>query len=339
MPCSASKRSRSVRAVTIAHPGGPEVLTVSEVPDPVAQPHELVIAVEAAGVSRADAMQREGRYPPPPGASPVPGLEVAGIVLTCGADVTGWSAGDRVCALVNGGGYATRAIAAAGQVLPIPPGWTAVEAATLPENYFTVWDNVFTRARLRSGETLLVHGGGSGIGTTAILLARAFGARVIATAGSPDKCAACVELGASAAIDYRSADFVAETLRLTAGRGADVILDIVGGDYVRRDVEALALDGRIACIATAAGSEAVIHLPRLMQKRGAILASSLRPRSDAEKAAIAQSLREHVWPKLEQRNPLRPVVDRVFPLERVQDAHRRLDSGAHFGKIVLTAGG
>ena len=325
-----------MRAVTVTHPGGPDALEIVELPDPVVRSHEVLIGVEAAGVSRADSMQRQGRYPPPPGASPVPGLEVAGTVLACGADVTVWRAGDRVCALVNGGGYATRAVAAAGQVLPIPAGWSAVEAATLPENYFTVWDNVFTRARLRAGETILVHGGGSGIGTAAIVLARAFGATVLATAGTPQKCAACVQLGAFAAIDYRTSDFVAETMRLTGGRGASVILDIVGGGYIGRDIEALALDGRIVCLATAGGSEATISLPRLMHRRGTILASSLRPRSDAEKAAIAQSLRDQVWPKLAARDPLRPVVDSVFAFERVQDAHRRLDSGAHFGKIVLS---
>lgn len=328
-----------MRAIIIAEPVGPEVLRLVELPDPLVRAGEVSIAVEAAGVSRADAMQRKGAYPPPPGHSQIPGLEVAGTILECGAGVTQWKKGDRVCALVNGGGYATRAVAPAGQVLPVPDGWSAVEAATLPENYFTVWDNVFARARLRAGETILVHGGSSGIGTTAIMLSVAFGARAIATAGSPQKCAACTSIGAIEAIDYRRSEFVEETLRITGGAGANVVLDIVGGDYVRRDIAALALDGRIVCIATGGGAEVTFALPALMQKRGAILASSLRPRTDAEKAAIADDLRAHVWPKLAARDPLRPIVDSTFPLERAADAHRRLESSSHIGKIVLTAGG
>lgn len=327
-----------MQAIEISHPGGPDVLRLAELPDPSPGAHDVLIAVEAAGVSRADAMQRKGVYPPPPGASPVPGLEVAGTVLAWGSGVTGWKKGDRVCALVNGGGYASKAVAAEGQVLPVPDGWSTIEAATLPENYFTVWDNVFTRARLRAGETILVHGGSSGIGTTAIMLAIAFGARAIATAGSAAKCAACTAIGASAAIDYRSADFVSETLRVTGGTGADVILDIVGGDYVRRDIEALALDGRIVCIATSGGTDVTFALPALMRKRGAIFASSLRPRTDAEKAAIAQGLLAHVWPKLPARNPIRPLIDSTFPLERAADAHRRLESSEHIGKIILSVG-
>ncbi|HEY1655770.1 MAG TPA: NAD(P)H-quinone oxidoreductase [Candidatus Tumulicola sp.] len=324
-----------MKYVTYDAPGDPDVLRVAEGGTPPPQSGEVSIAVEAAGVSRADSMQRRGLYPPPAGASPILGLEVAGRIRELGPDATQWKVGDRVCALCNGGGYAEAVSVAEGQVLPIPAGWSAIEAATLPENAFTVYDNVFTRARLQPGETLLVHGGSSGIGTTAIMFATALGSDAIATAGTPEKCAACVRLGARAAIDYRTTDFVEETLRLTSGRGADVVLDIVGGDYPARDLRCLAADGRIACIAVAGGRESTIDLGRLIQKRATILGSSLRPRTAQQKAAIARALRDRVWPLLAQRAPIVPVVDAVYPFARAGDAHRRLESGEHVGKIVL----
>jgi putative PIG3 family NAD(P)H quinone oxidoreductase len=286
-----------------------------------------VIAVKAAGISRADAMQRQGLYPPPHGASDIPGLEVAGIEEATGA---------RVCALLTGGGYAEYVAAPREQVLPIPENWSFTEAATLPENMFTVYDNVFTRARLRQGERILVHGGSSGIGTTAIMLAKTFGASFIAaTAGTPEKCEACLKLGADLAINYREEDFVEAIRKATGGAGVDVILDIVGGDYIGRDLDALAPDGRIACIATPRGRVAEINLGLLLQRRAAIAGSSLRARSVDQKGAIAQQLLERVWPLLPVRDPIRPVVDSTFPFEQAEAAHRRLEQSAHIGKIVL----
>ena len=263
-----------MRYVTVASPGGPEVLSVAQTDAPETGPGEVLIAVEAAGISRADVMQRQGKYPPPAGASPILGLEVAGTIDACGDGVTRWHAGDRVCALTNGGGYAEFVAVPQGQVLPIPEGWTFVEAATLPENAFTVYNNLFERARLRADESVLVHGGTSGIGTTAIQFAKAANATVYATAGTPAKCAACVALGATAAIDYRTVDFVAEIERLTSGRGVDVVLDIVGGDYVVRDLQALALDGRVVSIATPRGRHIELDLGLLFAKRAALMASS-----------------------------------------------------------------
>ena len=294
------------------------------------------IAVEAAGISRADVWQRRGLYPPPAGASPILGLSVAGSIVETGAGVTRWRTGERVCALCNGGGYAERVAVAQGQVLPIPQGWSAVEAATLPENAFTVYDNVFTRAGLRAGETLLVHGGSGGIGSTAIMFATALGSVVVATAGSEAKLRACSGFGARAAIDYRTQDFVAEVLRFTGGRGADVVLDVVGGDYIARDLQCLALDGRVACIATQRGRSAEIDLGVMLHKRATILGSSLRPRTGAQKAAIARRLRERIWPLLPQRRAIVPAVDSSYPLERASEAHARLESGANVGTIVLT---
>ena len=299
-------------------------------------PDDVLIAVEASGVTHADVMQRAGRYPPPPGASAILGLEVAGTIARVGERVTRWRAGDRVCALTNGGGYAELVAVPQGQVLPIPPGWSAIEAATLPENAFTVYDSMVTRARLKSGETALVHGGTSGIGSTAIMFARALGASAIASAGNDAKCAACIRLGAIAAINYRTHDFVAETLRLTGARGVDVVVDIVGGNYVARDLECLAPDGRIACLATQGGKVAEIDLGRLFAKRAAIFGSSLRPRTGAQKAAIADKLRAEIWPLLPKRDPIVPLVDSVYPFERAAEAHARLESSAHIGKIVLT---
>lgn len=315
--------------------GGPEVLHVAQGDAPLPQPGEVQIAVEAAGVSRADVLQRKGLYPPPPGASPTLGLDVAGTISACGEGVFAWKAGDRVCALLSGGGYAEYACAPEGQVLPIPDGWTAVEAATLPENGFTVFDNMITRARLCDGESVLVHGGTGGIGSTAIMFARAAGARAIATAGSPEKCEASLRIGAVAAIDYTKTDFVAETLRLTQGRGADVVVDVVFGSYLMRNIAALALDGRIACIAPQGGAEAELVAGELMRKRGTILATSLRPRTPQEKKAIADALRERIWPLLPKRDPIRPLIDCVFPFEEAAQAHRRMEAGEHVGKIVL----
>jgi NADPH2:quinone reductase len=262
-------------------------------------------------------------------------LEVAGTIAACGKDVTRWHPGDEVCALTNGGGYAEFVAVPQGQVLPIPHGWTFVEAATLPENAFTVYDNLFERGRLRAGESVLVHGGSSGIGTTAIQFAKALDATVYATAGTPAKCAACVALGATAAIDYRKDDFVTEIARLTSGRGVDVVLDIVGGDYIARDLQALALDGRIVSVAMPRGRRIELDLGALFAKRAAIMASSLRPRSAKEKAGIARRLEERIWPLI-ARGAIRPVVDSVYPFERVADAHARMEESAHVGKIVLT---
>jgi NADPH2:quinone reductase len=324
-----------MRYVAFDVPGGPDVLKVAQTQTPRAGPEEVLIAVEAAGVSHADAMQRQGRYPPPPGSSPILGLEVAGTIAAIGGRVTEWKAGDRVCALTNGGGYAEYVAVPHGQVLPIPQGWSALEAATLPENAFTVYDNLVTRARVKTGETVLAHGGTSGIGSTAIMFARALGATAIATAGTLEKCAACLALGASHAIDYRTQDFVAEIERITAGHGVDVVIDIVGGDYIGRNIAALALDGRNVCLAMPRGRIVELDLGRLVAKRGTILASSLRPRSSGEKAAIARALRDQIWPLLPKRDPIRPVVDSVYPFERAAEAHARLEASAHIGKIVL----
>lgn len=324
-----------MRYIAFERHGGPDVLCVGEIETPKPRAHEVLIAVEAAGVTHADLMQRQGNYPPPPDASPILGLEVAGSISAVGPEVRHWRVGDRVCALTNGGGYAEYVAVPQGQVLPLPEGWSMVEAATLPENAFTVYDNMVTRARLRAGETVLVHGGTSGIGTTALMFAEALGARAIATAGSDAKCAAALKLGAIEAINYRTHDFVAEVLRITQGHGVDVVVDIVGGEYIGRDLKCLALDGRIACVATPLGRIAEIDLGRLFIKRGTILGSSLRPRSAEQKAAIAHALREHIWPLLPRRDPIVPVIDSVYPFEKAADAHARLESSEHIGKIVL----
>ena len=327
-----------VKYVAFTSPGAPEVLHVAEGPKPAPARGEVLIAVEAAGVCRADVLQRAGQYPPPPGASPVLGLEVAGTIAAVGESVDGFAVGDRVCALCNGGGYAEFVAAPASQVLPLPPTWSFIEGAGLPENAFTVYDNVITRGRLRAGETLLVHGGTSGIGSLAIMVARAIGARAIATAGSKKKCDACLEFGADAAIDYRERDFVEAALEATNGRGVDVVLDIVGGEYIDRDLQALALDGRIACIATAGGTSAQIDLRRLLQKRATLLGSSLRPRTTEQKAAIAAVLRRELWPLLDARDPIAPILDSVFAFSDAAKAHARLESSEHIGKIVLVPG-
>jgi len=323
-------------AIEFTHPGPPDVLHLAEQPEPRLQAGEVLIRVEAAGVSRADVLQRQGKYPPPPGASPVLGLDVAGVIAKCGSGVTNCKPGDRVCALVNGGGYAELCAVAATQVLPIPEGWSAVEAATLPENLFTVFDNISTRARLAAGETLLMHGGTSGIGSMAIMLARALGAVPYATAGSDEKCEAAKKIGAEKAINYRTQDFVKVIKEFTSDRGVDVIGDIVGGDYLARNIDALAREGRLALIATLGGAEGNLPIGRLMQKRGTIVASTLRPRTAAEKGAITQRLLTQIWPLLPAKRFIRPVIDSTYALTEAQKAHERMESGDHVGKIVLT---
>lgn len=322
-------------AIAIEKPGGPEVLVAHEIARPEPGQGEVLIRVEAAGVNRPDTIQRMGFYAPPPGAPDTPGLEVAGEVVATGPGVTAWKIGDRVCALVGGGGYAAYCIAHESHALPIPQGFSAIEAAALPETFFTVWTNVFERAGLKGGETLLIHGGSSGIGTTAIQLGRLFGARVFTTAGSAEKCAACVSLGAEAAINYREQDFVAETKRLTSGRGVDVILDMVGGDYIARNIQAAAQDGRIVSIAFLNGSTAEINFMPMMLKRLTLTGSTLRPRSIEEKASIARTLREKVWPLLDAGR-VKPRIDATFPLTEASKAHELMEKSSHIGKIVLT---
>ena len=323
---------RSMACIEIASPGGPEVLRLAERALPEAAPGEVLIAVAAAGVNHADLMQRRGHYPPPPGASDVPGLEVAGTVARLGDGIDGLRVGDSVCALLAGGGYAAYCAAPAGQVLPVPDGLDMIAAAALPEAVFTVWTNLFDRARLAAGERLLVHGGTSGIGVTAIQLARAFGARVFATAGSAEKCAACERLGAERAIDYREADFVAEIAALTGE--VDVILDMVGGDYLARNLELLAPEGRLVQIAFMAGAKVEVDLMTVMRKRLTITGSTLRARAVEDKAAIARAVRSAVWPLIEA-GAIAPVIDSVFPLAEAAEAHRRMEAGGHIGKIVL----
>ncbi|MBX3634362.1 MAG: NAD(P)H-quinone oxidoreductase [Rubrivivax sp.] len=326
-----------MRAVEITSYGGPEVLRETQRPEPVAAAGELLIAVQASGVNRPDVLQRKGLYPMPPGVSDLPGLEIAGTVAGGAPEdlaAAGLAIGDAVCALVAGGGYAERCVAPAGQCLPVPRGLTMVEAASLPETFFTVWQNVFTIARLQPGETLLVQGGSSGIGVTAIQLAKALGSQVIVTAGSDEKCAACVAIGADHAINYRTQDFAAETKRLTGGRGADVVLDMVGGAYIEREVQCLAEDGRLALIAVQGGTDARFDAGLVLRKRLAITGSTLRPRSVAYKTALARELRERVWPLLEAGR-VRPVIHQVFPAAKAADAHALMESSTHVGKIVL----
>lgn len=321
-------------AVEIREPGPPQVLRAVQRPVPEPQAQEVLIHVAAAGVNRPDVLQRKGAYAPPPGITDIPGLEVAGEVVRLGEGVRTLHLGDRVCALVAGGGYAQYVSAPEVQCLPVPATLSMEEAAVLPETFFTVWHNVFERARLQSGETLLVHGGSSGIGTTAILLGKAFGARVFTTAGNAAKCAACLELGADLAINYHEGDFVEATLRASDGKGADVILDMVGGAYLARDAAAAALEGRIALIATQGGVKSELDLRTLMQKRLTITASTLRAQPIANKGRIAQALRERVWP-LFASGQLKPLIHARFPLSDAAGAHRLMESGAHIGKIVL----
>ena len=322
-------------AIEISTPGGPEVLIPAERPRPACGPGEVIIKVAAAGVNRPDVVQRLGHYPPPPGASDIPGLEVAGTVDEIAADVTNWRRGDAACALVSGGGYAEYCAVPAPQCLPVPRGIDLVHAAAIPETTFTVWTNVFERGRLQKGETLLVHGGSSGIGTTAIQLARTFGARVLTTAGSNEKCAACEALGAERAINYRTTDFVAAVREATDGRGADVILDIVGGDYLQRNIDTLARDGRLVHIGQLGGAKAQINLGPVLRNRLTITGSTLRPRSVAEKGAIARELLKHVWPVFES-GAVKVIVDKTFPLALAADAHRLMEASTHIGKLVLT---
>ncbi|MFD0666510.1 NAD(P)H-quinone oxidoreductase [Ramlibacter sp. MAHUQ-53] len=327
-----------MKAVEITTPGAPEVLRLGERPMPVAGAGEVLVRVAASGVNRPDVLQRTGNYPVPPGASDIPGLEFAGVIE--GGDAAAMAAaglkvGDRVCALVAGGGYAEYCVAPVGQCLPVPAGLSDVEAASLPETFFTVWSNVFDRARLQAGETLLVQGGSSGIGVTAIQMAKALGATVIVTAGSDDKCAACLKLGADHAINYKTQDFVAEAKRLTGGAGVNVILDMVAGSYVAREVEALAEDGRLVIIAVQGGTKAEFNAGLVLRRRLAITGSTLRPRPVAFKAAIAQSLREKVWPLLAS-GAIKPVIHSTFPAASAAQAHALMESNQHIGKIVLT---
>ena len=324
----------TMRVVEVTEPGPPGVLRVGARPTPSPGPGEVLIHVAAAGVNRADTMQREGRYPPPPGASDVPGLEVSGTVAAAGEGVTDLSAGDEVCALLAGGGYAEYCLAPAVQCLPLPARASLVEAAALPEAYATVWTNVIDRGRLKEGETLLVHGGSSGIGTAAIQLARRFGARVFATAGTPAKCAACVELGAERGIDYRAEDFAAALREATGGRGVDLILDVVGGAYLERNVASLAVEGRLVIIGLMEGARAELDLARLMSRRLTVTGSTLRARAVEEKAAIVAALRARVWPRF-AAGELRPIVHASYPLAAAAEAHRVMESSVHVGKLLL----
>jgi putative PIG3 family NAD(P)H quinone oxidoreductase len=324
----------TMTAIEIREPGGPEVLVPVSRPVPAPGPGEVLIKVAAAGVNRPDVLQRKGGYPPPPGASDIPGLELAGQVVALGADAGRWALGDRVTALVAGGGYAQYCTAPAVQCLPVPEGLDLAEAAALPETFFTVWSNVFDRGGLQAGEFFLVHGGSSGIGTTAIQLARAFGARVFATAGSAEKCRACEDLGAERAINYREEDFV-EVVKTATGGGVNVILDMVGGDYIQRDIKALAPDGRLVFIAFLGGSTAEVDFLPMMIKRLTISGSTLRIRPIEFKAAIARQLEAKVWPLIAQ-GQVRPVMHQRFPLAEAAQAHDLMESGAHIGKIVLT---
>jgi NADPH2:quinone reductase len=321
-------------AVEIARPGGPEVLRIVERPTPQPGSDEVLIRVEAAGVNRPDAMQRLGKYPPPPGASDIPGLEIAGTVAALGAGVRTLTTGDRVCALVSGGGYAEYCVAPAVQCLRVPERLDAVSAAAIPETFFTVWTNLFERGGLRAGERALVHGGTSGIGTAAIQLARAFDAVVYATAGSDEKCDVCRRLGAAVAINYKKDDFFEVVKRETGGAGVNVILDIVGADYVARNIDCLGMNGRLVQIGTQAGSRASINLRPILQRRLTLTGSTLRARSVEEKGALAREVERYIWPLLESGR-VAPVIDRTYPLAGAADAHRRLESSEHIGKIVL----
>jgi NADPH:quinone reductase len=326
-----------MRAIEISRFGGPEVLVEARRPDPQPGAGDMLVRVTASGINRPDVLQRKGAYAPPAGASDLPGLEIAGTVAGGNAAelaAAGFSIGDRVCALVAGGGYADHCVAPIAQCLPIPAGLSDVEAASLPETFFTVWSNVFDRARLQPGETLLVQGGSSGIGVTAIQLGKAFGARVIVTAGSDDKVAACLALGADAGINYRTQDFVAEVKALTQGRGADVVLDMVAGDYLGRELQCLADDGRIAIIAVQGGVKCEINAGEVLRRRLTITGSTLRPRPVAFKAAIAAALRDKVWPVI-AAGKVKPVINRVFPAAQAAQAHELMESSQHVGKIVL----
>jgi putative PIG3 family NAD(P)H quinone oxidoreductase len=328
------RKEEGMHAVVIITPGGPEVLQWTQVPDPRPGPGEVLVEVTAAGVNRADLMQRQGFYPPPEGAPPYPGLECSGTIAELGEDVSGWRPGDQVCALLAGGGYAERVVVPAGQLLPVPAGTGLAEAAALPETTCTVYSNVFLGARLSSGETLLIHGGGSGIGTTAIQLARQAGAIVAVTAGSAEKLDACRKLGADITINYRDEDFVESIREATGGRGADVILDIVGAAYLDRNIDALAPDGRIANIGLQQGRKAELDMGKLMTKRGSVMSTTLRARPARQKASIVAAVRDHVWPLVEA-GTVRPVIDREVPMPEAAEAHRIMTASSHTGKILL----
>ncbi len=323
-----------MHAITIPEPGGPEALVWDEVPDPVPGEGEVLVEVVASAVNRADVLQRQGFYDPPPGASPYPGLECSGRIAALGSGVSGWAVGDPVCALLAGGGYAEKVVVPAGQLLPVPEGVDLTRAAALPEVVCTVWSNVFMVAHLRPGETLLVHGGSSGIGTMAIQLAKAVGAKVAVTAGTKEKLERCAELGADVLINYREQDFVAEIRQATGGAGADVILDNMGAKYLDRNVQALAANGRLAIIGMQGGVKGELNIGALLSKRAAISATSLRARPLEEKAAIVAAVREHVWPLLAAGH-VRPVVDRELPMPQAAEAHRLVEASGHIGKVLL----
>lgn len=326
---------KTMRAVEISKPGGPEVLKLVERPVPQAGPGQIVIRLKAAGVNRPDALQRMGAYAPPPGASDLPGLEGAGEVAAIGPGVSRWSVGDQVTALLPGGGYAEYALTHQDHALAIPTGLSMAQAAALPETFFTVYSNIVMRGGLSAGESFLVHGGSSGIGTTAIQLAARIGARVFTTAGSDEKCAACLALGAEKAINYKTQDFVAECLDATDGRGVDLVLDMVGGDYISRDIKVLANDGRLVFIAFLGGPKAEVNFAQIMVKRLHVTGSTLRPQSDLAKSRIAEALRDHVWPLISS-GQIAPVMDSTFPLTEAIAAHQRLEHSDHIGKIVMT---
>lgn len=324
----------TMRAIEIKTPGGPETLTIATRTTPTPEQHQVLIKVAAAGVNRPDVMQRKGLYPPPPGASDVPGLEISGTIVALGEQVDHLNIGDQVCALVTGGGYAEYCLASANCCLPLPTSLSFTQAAALPETFFTVWSNVFDRARLQPGETLLVHGGSSGIGTTAIQLAKAFNAKVFVTAGSAEKCRRCVQLGADAAINYHAEDFVDVILNLTQNKGVDVILDMIGGDYLPRNIKCMADDARLVQIAVQHGPKADINLLPIMLKRLTITGSTLRARNDAFKANIAKQLLNNVWPLLEM-GLIKPIIHSTFSLSDAAKAHELMESSQHFGKIIL----
>jgi len=324
-----------MRAVEISRPGGPEVLKVADLPKPTAKPNEILVKVAAAGVNRPDVLQRMGQYPVPPDASPLPGLEIAGEVAELGAAAKLWKRGDKVCALVNGGGYADYCVVPETQALPVPRGLSMVEAASLPETFFTVWGNVYDRGRLAPGESLLVQGGTSGIGVTAIQMAAATGNRVFATAGSDEKVAACVKLGAEKAFNYKTQDWAAEVRTATGGKGVDVVLDMVGGDYVPRELKCMAEEGRLVFIAFLRGPKTELNILDVMAKRLTITGSTLRPRSAEFKGTLARNLREKIWPLIEA-GKIKAQVYKTFPLDQAGEAHRLMESSQHIGKIVLT---
>lgn len=324
-----------MRVIEISSPGGPEVLKPRDLPKPSPRPNEIVVKVAAAGVNRPDVLQRAGHYPVPPDASPLPGLEIAGEVVEKGAAVTLWKPGDKVCALANGGGYAEYCAVPETQALPVPKSLSMVEAASLPETFFTVWSNVYDRGRLAPGESLLVQGGTSGIGVTAIQMAAATHNPVFATAGSDDKCAACLRLGAEKAFNYRTQDWAAEVRAATGGKGVNVILDMVGGDYVPKELKCLADDGRLVFIAFLRGQKSELDIGEVMRRRLTVTGSTLRPRPAEFKGQVAKSLRERIWPLLESGR-IKPQIYRTFPLEQAAEAHRLMESSQHIGKIVLT---